>query len=860
MTTAPRADTNRMSKRERTIPAHLATAQRIRRATTMRPENHDPLTAPLATTHRPHADLPGLPQPQPTEATSSPASELTYGARRQVVAKRLATSLLVVASSIVILSLLGGFPTSWQVPAMTAFDLFCILCAAPIGLFLNRPRRKWPWIIFFLAGVGFSVEYQLRQTFHTFGDLGPNRSLMPDLVAIPAYAMVLIGLIGLIGSSKNHPPLGLASTLDGLIAGLGALTVAWAFVIGPVLYRTSSPIGIRLLESTYPVIDVCLLAIAFRLDFAPISRRTLATTYILCAVLALMVGDVLYTMGELHDITVPFSVLDSPYVLTATFFGVAALHPSMRALSDGYVIDDNRRRAAVRVRLMVVAFGLLLPAMLVVWNRNLTGSDRIVVAVLLALTVATASIRLLTALSHSAQTELRLEYEASHDSLTGLPNRRYAERHITHLFDSDPLPGEEPQIALIFLDLDRFKLVNDTFGHTTGDLLLIAVARRLRHEIREGDLLARIGGDEFVIVVPTVQHVESLRRYAQRIRRCFDSPFSIHENEFFMTASIGVSTARRDDPMADSEKIIRDADTAMYQAKEKGRDAVELFDVSMRDKVTSRLELEHDLRLALERDQFFLGYQPIIRLGSGDAAQVVGLEALLRWDHPHRGLIGPDHFIGIAEETGTIIEIGKWVIVEACRQFAEWQLRHPEFFRNAFVSVNLSSGQLTWPYLVAMIGDTLRHYELPAPTLCLELTESLLMSNPAKGVELLEGMRAAGLRLAIDDFGTGYSSLAYLRQFSVDYVKIDQSFVSGLMKGTTPNETLVAAIVAMAAAFRSETIAEGVEYEVQAQRLRKLGCTLVQGHHYACPLPPALVPSIVEELTKRPRLSLLPER
>jgi diguanylate cyclase (GGDEF)-like protein len=541
----------------------------------------------------------------------------------------------------------------------------------------------------------------------------------------------------------------------------------------------------------------------------------------------LFIGDVVYMFADIGFIDVPDRLLNLPYALAYLGAGAAALHVSMRKLTDP---GGQKQVATSRFRIAVVAVALVIPALLTLDDRSATPQDRVVLCLLMLAMTAAAVLRIIQALRTAQSSEARLVYQANHDSLTGLPNRRMMEQHLSQLLEKTPV--DDTHVALLYLDLDRFKQINDTLGHSHGDELLIEVAQRLRANVRPADLVTRIGGDEFMIILGDVVSISRAVDLANRLRSCLTTPFVVHGMTFYVSASIGLAFASGDDPAATAEVLIRDADTAMYQAKDAGRDAIAVFDESLRARMAERVELEHDLHHAVKLDQLHLVYQPIVRLPQGT---VVGMEALVRWAHPAHGVISPLKFIPLAEENGLISEIGGWVLEEAVSQLAAWRRQAPHM-ADLYVSVNLSGLQLHDGQIVDRVTDALTINDLEGSSLCLELTESVVMEDPTAAAATLAALRQLGVRIAIDDFGSEYSSLAYLKRFPVTTLKIDKSFVDNLAKPDSPDATLIATIVAMARALEITTVAEGVETPTQATRLIELGCDTVQGYLYSRPV------------------------
>jgi diguanylate cyclase (GGDEF)-like protein/PAS domain S-box-containing protein len=431
-------------------------------------------------------------------------------------------------------------------------------------------------------------------------------------------------------------------------------------------------------------------------------------------------------------------------------------------------------------------------------------------------------------ISARKQAELELSHAALHDTLTGLPNRAlFLDRLGLALRRTERRSGA---VAVLFCDLDRFKVVNDSLGHDAGDQLLVDVASRIVTALRPADTVARFGGDEFTILCEDIAGEIEAATIAQRIVDVFRDPFVLDEGEVFLATSVGIAIARGTDDRA--EDLIRDADAAMYRAKERGKGRYEIFDEAMRADAVVRLETESALRRALERGELVLHYQPEVDIASG---AICGFEALVRWEHPTRGLLAPGAFIPLAEETGLIVPIGEWVLREACTEATHWAGLSDEPLT---LSVNLSARQLAQHDLVSMVRRAVAETGIDPSTLCLEITESAVMESGSATTAQLRALKSLGVSLAIDDFGTGFSSLAHLRRFPVDVLKIDGTFVAGL--GHEPQDaSIAAAVISLAHALGLETVAEGIETDEQLTILRQLGCDLGQGYLFARAAPAA---------------------
>jgi diguanylate cyclase (GGDEF)-like protein len=447
--------------------------------------------------------------------------------------------------------------------------------------------------------------------------------------------------------------------------------------------------------------------------------------------------------------------------------------------------------------------------------------------------------RLQLAESQQREAEQRLAQLAQFDALTGLANRSlFHDRLVQAIARAH---RSERRLALLFLDLDRFKEINDSLGHEAGDRVLQEAGARLRRSLREGDSVARLGGDEFTAILEDVEGAEQLRGVAKKLQRAFAEPMAFEGRDLFVTLSIGIALYPRDGD--DAESLLKHADTAMYKAKSEGRDTFQFYAAAMSAAAHERLTIEGSLRQALERGEFVLHYQPVVRLASGEISSV---EALVRWRHPEEGLVLPGRFIGPAEQNGLIVPIGAWVLQEACAQAARWQAAG---LRPLRVAVNLSARQFRKPGLVDTIQQALRAAALHPQWLTLEITESLLMENPAAGGAVLEALRALGASMALDDFGTGYSPLAYLKHFPLDVIKIDRSFVRDI-PADADDAAIVKATIGLASSLGMLTTAEGVETPEQLAFLQEQGCRYGQGFLFS----PALEPDALAAMLREERI------
>jgi diguanylate cyclase (GGDEF)-like protein len=439
--------------------------------------------------------------------------------------------------------------------------------------------------------------------------------------------------------------------------------------------------------------------------------------------------------------------------------------------------------------------------------------------------------------------QVQLEHQANYDALTGLPNRNLLNDRLRQAVYQQRSPRN---LAVVFMDLDHFKFVNDSLGHSIGDKLLKAMSERLRAVLREGDTVGRVGGDEFVLILNDQSNEEVIFRAMQRISSKVSEPITIDGKELYVSCSAGISMYPQDGP--DVDTLLKNADAAMYRAKEHGRNNFQFYTAEMNERVNERLALENALRRALERQEFILHYQQKVDMKSG---AIVGAEALVRWMHPEWGLVRPARFIPLAEETGLIVQLGEWVLREACRQTREWL---DSGLKPGVVSVNLSARQFRQEGLVRMVSRILEETKLDPAQLEMELTESMVMHNVEAAIATLQGLKSLGVALSVDDFGTGYSSLSYLKDLPIDALKIDRSFVRDIGAGAEAEDGVIAqAIISLGHSLHLKVVAEGVETDQQVRFLKRFGCDELQGFFYGEPVAPADYAGLLEKAKRRAR-------
>jgi diguanylate cyclase (GGDEF)-like protein len=705
----------------------------------------------------------------------------------------------------------------------------------------------------------------LAMVFYTLGDItwgileaGLKQQPFPSVADgfyLVYYPIFLIGVLLLPGNPSSTGEQ-INKALDIGIVMIAAILGFWNFLIGPsILSNIDQPWFVQLLLLAYPVGDLVLFgALLLIINNRTSIRNDYSLLFLAGSLIFTIITDSIFDYQSLLGIYISGGLLDIGWIMSSLLLGLAGINQitsiefkknTGEYAPDHKLLDKWRAIAPFLPYIWLVAAYILLingglkPLSMSFLSLSL-GVGGIICLVLVRQVITLYENNKLNAQLKKSNLELQFEitehnrieeklsYDALHDALTGLANRTlfldrlrqamgYAKRRAEYKF------------AVLFLDLDRFKVVNDSLGHLLGDQLLIMVARRLQESLRASDTIARFGGDEFEVLLDNTVDKDSVLVVAQKIKKVLHSPFKLERHEVYVTASIGIILNLVGYEFA--EDILRDADIAMYQAKASGKDRYEIFDVHMRTRAFSRLELENEIRTGLEKGEFQLYYQPIISLESN---RLAGFEAMIRWLHPKRGLLLPVEFLPVAEESGLILPMGDWVLNEACSQMKRWQEKYPNL-QNISVNVNISSKQFSQPDFVGQVTRALQASGLKADALKLEIPEGVLISNYAVANEVFTKLQKLGVELQVGNFGTGYSALGYLQHFPINAIKIDRSFVNEMAKGRKSTE-LVRAIISMAREMGMETIAEGIETEKQLSELKGLLCGYGQGLLLARPL------------------------
>ena len=690
--------------------------------------------------------------------------------------------------------------------------------ATLIGIRDKRAENRRAWLAIVAGLVSFLGGDVCYYILDAVSDTTPFPS-PADVLYLGMYPLVIYGLLQLI--RQISPGRDWPSLLDASIAAVGTFAVLGVLVIDTYVADGSLQFAGRFISVCYPVMDVALVAVAVRLVGVVPLRRP-AYSLLAAGLCSLLVADTIYGVLNSAGTFETGGFADLFWLGFYVLVGAAALQPSV---PDSVQVRTHSSSQLSRSRLaMLCLMTLAVPTIDLVWGRP---ADKILTAV----TSMLMFVLVLGRLAGLMGVVLRSEQRARLDTLTGLANRLLFDEHVARSVER----GGDGVISVLFVDLDDFKVVNDSIGHQAGDDLLIAVAERLRSCVRSEDLVARLSGDEFAVLLESAVDQDQAIGVVRRLQEQMRMPVLVGGREVLISASVGLVVEPRaliDRPQA----LLQAADVAMYRAKSKGKGRFEIFDHEMYKEQLEILDLKGDLAVALERGEFEVFYQPIVNMGD---ERIVSIESLIRWHHPTRGMITPDRFISLAEQTGLIVPIGRWVLREACRQLSRWQSQMPETAPRT-VSVNLSARQLHDPDLVKDVMGAIAESGLKPWQLILELTESMMIDEFERASRILEQLRASRVQIAIDDFGTGFSSLSYLRRLPVDIIKIDRSFVAEMRNSTTA-EALVRMVIDLAKVLDLRTVAEGIEDEAQAEQRVTLLCDEGQGYFFARPQPAAAI-------------------
>jgi diguanylate cyclase (GGDEF)-like protein len=673
-------------------------------------------------------------------------------------------------------------------------------------------------VVWIALAVSMSLATLANAPYYGFSLIGrplpfPSAVDALFLLTYPCYAVALMAL------AKQHRERDRSGdALDSAILSVGGASLMWQFVIAPVVHASGSPLLAHAVSTMYPVMDLVVFAMLVRFAVAT-TQRTKATHILLASFTLLLAADVVYALGIAAGTYQFGGPTDGLWMASYLLIGVAAMHPSAREFR---LSTEPASRRMSYGRLAFLCAAVLAGPLLVIGHPK----ELVVVAAAAAVSFGLVMVRMTGLNRQLASAGVELNTRASTDSLTGLANRSaFADRLRAALATDERRAGT---LAVLFIDLDDFKDVNDSLGHAAGDELFRVTAQRLDHTIRPGDLVARLGGDEFAILLNGIPDADSAFAVAERVVTALREPAVIGDGRVQVGASVGMAM-RREDSTVDA--LMRDADVAMYAAKAKGKNRVEHYDADLQDLAVERQALRAELDGAVERDELVVEYQPVVDLETGTLA---GLEALVRWQHATRGLLPPLTFIDLAEETGAIIGIGASVMETAARQLRLWQHRYN--LPKLWMSVNISVRQLDVPEFADDVTNILRATGIDPTTFVLEVTESVLADPDGEAAASLAALRGSRVRVALDDFGTGYSSIGYLRRLPVDILKIDRSFVSGPSAGAGVDDVLLEAIVAMGQTLRLDVIPEGIETLDQLVRLRAAGCKVGQGFLFSRPV------------------------
>jgi diguanylate cyclase (GGDEF)-like protein len=723
-------------------------------------------------------------------------------------------------------------------PGVGAKDLgyssigFASIAAALIAVSRRRPAGRRYWYLLAVGNLCFVLGDGVYDVYQFILHRAVPYPSVADALYLVGYPFVFAGVRGIARVRGGFAREGYA---DAAIVSIGALALSWHFLMGGEAHSSGMSTFAKLVTLAYPMMDIVILFVVLQALMFGVARQPVHKL-LAASLLSMLVADFIYDVLTQRGGYSTGNPVDAGWLIAYVLIAVAAWHPSMATSGSTQLAPSSFDRN--RLPLVALA-GFVSPVILL--TSELVGAS-VDVPVLAGLSMALFSLVVLRmwwlfgrlsgqarvlqeALGARDALEANLRHQAFHDGLTGLANRALLHDRVEHALAAAPRLGGV--VALCFCDLDGFKNINDSLGHSVGDDVLRAVATRLTSIVRPGDTVARLGGDEFAVLLENVDSPDIGIAIAQRIVAALSKPLEIDQRQIFVSGSVGLAVATAATTTA---RLLSDADSAMYEAKSAGKNRFQLFEPAMRDRVMDHLAMKNALGGALRRSELFLTYQPQFSLRDG---QLVGFEALLRWQHPTLGEIGPDRFLSLADESGQIVPIGRWVFETAGEQGAAWEA---QLARPTAMAVNISGRQLQNAHLLGDVQTTLALSGLPPEQLILEISADELLLSSSTVLSTMGALRTIGVRLALDNFGTGYSSLSHLRSFPVDILKIDKTFVEALVDPAAGSPAFVKAIVDLAKGLGLVTVAVGVESEQQREILASLGCDLAQGYLMAPPL------------------------
>lgn len=659
-----------------------------------------------------------------------------------------------------------------------------------------------------------------------------HHSLLTESLFLMSQLFLVLGLVFIIRRRLTAQAGNVLA--DGLIVGIGAWLIVWVYLVQPSLGITgNSPSFTTIRSLTLGVAMIVLFLLATLLFSETVPSP--AKVFLGLAIALSLTGVILRAVALRGDVSFSMATLDAPLLMAVALAGAGFAHPTIRHVSVG---GSHASMPPLMTRLLTTTSSLVAPIIILAIDKPANNQDSTVRTVTACILAAVVMSRVVQSVRLNATTQEQLVRSALTDSLTGLPNRVLMLQHIETAMRSAWKTHLQPTV--LFIDVDRFKNINDSLGHSIGDDVLTEVSRRLTSAIPPHATVARIAGDEFVVLDATTETVTQSVLLAEHVLDSLRSPINTRDGDMFVTASIGVAYAPTAVELSASE-LMRHADTAMYRAKNAGRNCIALFDESMLESVTKRLDVETALYRALERNELHLVHQPIVDI---DLGIVVGFEALMRWDRGLAQIVTPDEFIPIAEETGIIVPLGSWAINDALVQLRSW-IDAGHCSPSTTMSVNVSVRQLHDPQFVSVVSEALTTSGIPAEQLWLEVTESVMITEPTQALASLHRLNSLGIRIAIDDFGTGYSSLSLLQRFPIQCIKIDRAFVNDIVNEPA-TQNIVRTIVAMATTMGADIVAEGVENIEQLAQLSSLDCHRAQGYLFSRPVHVEDIPRVVK--------------